>query len=86
MGKNSVLGLSEPEKSRISKYFYTHEQGFRELLKTEAFGLGFQQLLRDLANVVYWKTMFDRRYSIILTKYSVTFAKNVALYFVNVGQ
>ena len=31
----------------------------RELLKTEAFGLGFQHLPRDLANVNAWKTMFD---------------------------
>ena len=31
----------------------------RELLKTAAFGLGFQHLLRDLANVNAWKTMFD---------------------------
>ena len=30
-----------------------------ELLKTSAFGLGFQQLPRDLANVNAWKTMFD---------------------------
>ena len=28
-----------------------------EVLKTEAFGLGFQHLPRDLANA--WKTMFD---------------------------
>ena len=31
----------------------------RELLKTSAFGLGFQQLPRDLANVNAWKIMFD---------------------------
>ena len=30
-----------------------------EVLKTAAFGLGFQQLPRDLANVNAWKTMFD---------------------------
>ena len=30
-----------------------------EVLKTAAFGLGFQHLLRDLANVNAWKTMFD---------------------------
>ena len=29
------------------------------LLKTSAFGLGFQQLPRDLANVNAWKNMFD---------------------------
>ena len=32
----------------------------REMLKTEAVGLGFQHLRRDLANVNAWKTMFDR--------------------------
>ena len=31
----------------------------RELLKTLAFGLGFQHLHQDLANVNAWKTMFD---------------------------
>ena len=31
----------------------------REMLKTSAFGLGFQHLPRDLANVNAWKTMFD---------------------------
>ena len=30
-----------------------------EVLKTAAFGLGFQRLPRDLANVNAWKTMFD---------------------------
>ena len=30
-----------------------------EVLKTTAFGLGFQHLPRDLANVRAWKTMFD---------------------------
>ena len=29
------------------------------VLKTSAFGLGFQHLPRDLANVNAWKTMFD---------------------------
>ena len=31
----------------------------REMLKTSAYGLGFQHLPRDLANVNAWKTMFD---------------------------
>ena len=31
-----------------------------EVLKTAAFGLGFQHLPRDLANVNAWKFMFDR--------------------------
>ena len=31
----------------------------REVLKTAAFGLGFQHLPRDQANVNAWKTMFD---------------------------
>ena len=30
-----------------------------EMLKTAAFGLGFQHLPRDLADVNAWKTMFD---------------------------
>ena len=30
-----------------------------EVLKTVAFGLGFQHLPRDLANVNAWKTIFD---------------------------
>ena len=30
-----------------------------EVLKTAAFGPGFQHLPRDLANVNAWKTMFD---------------------------
>ena len=34
--------------------------------------------------LMYWKTMFDRCYCIISPKCSVTLAKNVALYFVNV--
>ena len=29
------------------------------MLKTAASGLGFQHLIRDLANVNAWKTMFD---------------------------
>ena len=29
-----------------------------EVLKTAAFGLGFQHLPRDVANVNAWKTMF----------------------------
>ena len=31
----------------------------REMLKTSAFGLGFQHHPWDLANVNAWKTMFD---------------------------
>ena len=34
-------------------------QGPWEVLKTAAFGIGFQHLPRDLANVNAWKTMFD---------------------------
>ena len=30
-----------------------------EVLKTAAFGLGFQHLPQDLANINAWKTMFD---------------------------
>ena len=36
----------------------------REMLKTEAEDQGFQQLPRDLATLMYWKTMFDRCYCI----------------------
>ena len=31
----------------------------REMLKTSAYGLGFQHLPRDLANINAWKSMFD---------------------------
>ena len=31
----------------------------REMLKTSAYGLGFQHLPRDQANVNAWKPMFD---------------------------
>ena len=41
-----------------------------EVLKTAAFGLGFQHLPRDLANVNAWKTMFD---PYIMVKYGETF-------------
>ena len=30
-----------------------------EVVKTAAFGLGFQHLPQDLANINAWKTMFD---------------------------
>ena len=40
-----------------------------EVLKTAAFGIGFQHLPRDLANVNAWKTMFDP-YIIIIINYS----------------
>ena len=54
----------------------------REVPKAEVFNTsrGTWQTL------MYWKTMFDRCYCIISTKCSVTFAKNVALFFVNVWQ
>ena len=35
-----------------------------DVLKTEAEGRGFQHLPRDLANLMHWKTMFDRYYCI----------------------
>ena len=37
------------------------------MLKTSAFGLGFQQHPRDLVNVNAWKTMFDP-YNIMLVQ------------------
>ena len=39
-----------------------------EVLKTAAFGLGFQHLPRDLANVNAWKTMFDPYINKIIKK------------------
>ena len=39
-----------------------------EVLKTAAFGLGFQHLPRDLANVNEWKTMFDPYMQLQITK------------------
>ena len=45
----------------------------RELLKTSAFGLDFQHLPRDLANVNEWKTMFD------------PYNKNILFYHINIG-
>ena len=59
----------------------------REMLKTEAEGREasvFNISLGTWQTLMYWKTMFDRCYCIISRKCSVTFAKNVALYFVNV--
>ena len=44
----------------------------RELLKTSAFGLGFQHLPRDLANVNAWKTMFDPYIDVALFAHCVT--------------
>ena len=41
----------------------------REMLKTSAYGLGFQQLPRDLANVNAWKTMFDPYIVVLLLFY-----------------
>ena len=46
----------------------------REMLKTEAVGLGFQHLPRDLANV-NWKINFDRCYCINSTIYLLKFGK-----------
>ena len=37
-----------------------------EVSKTEAFGLSFQHLPRDLPNVNAWKTMFDPYIDIFL--------------------
>ena len=41
-----------------------------EVLKTAAFGLSFQHLPQDLANVNAWKAMFDP--CIIISDYKVT--------------
>ena len=40
----------------------------REMLKTSAYGLGFQHLPRDLANVNAWNTMFDPYINLILVQ------------------
>ena len=42
----------------FSKCIYIRQVPW-EVLKTAAFGLGFQHLPRNLANVNAWKTMFD---------------------------
>ena len=42
-----------------------------EVLKTAAFGLGFQHLPQDLANVNAWKTMFDPCNDILLERSTV---------------
>ena len=42
----------------------------REMLKTSAYGLGFQHLPRDLANVNAWKTMFDPYIELRLLQHS----------------
>ena len=53
-----------------------------EVLKTAAFGLGFQQLPRDLANVNAWKTMFDPfiinkdEYTWLILLYTTNYPKN----------
>ena len=44
-----------------------------EVLKTAAYGLGFQHLQRDLANVNAWKNMFDP-YSNIESRPSLNWA------------
>ena len=40
-----------------------------EMLKTAAFGLCFQHLPRDLANVNAWKTMFEPCIEVALNKH-----------------
>ena len=48
-----------------------------KVLKTAAFGLGFQHLQQDLANVNAWKTMFDpyilTQSAMLSTAYGKTF-------------
>ena len=46
------------------------------MLKTEAVGLGFQHLPRDLANVNAWKTMFDP-YNVNITLLVEFFTKDI---------
>ena len=54
-----VVEFMQKQRSNIVFQCINVCQVPRELLKTSAFGLGFQQLPRDLANVNAWKTMFD---------------------------
>ena len=42
-----------------------------EVLEIAAFGLGFQHLPRDLANVNAWKTMLDPYIDRIITEYYI---------------
>ena len=42
-----------------------------EVLKTAAFGLGFQHLPRNLANVNAWKNMFDPYISLTRKKNNI---------------
>ena len=53
----------------------------REVLKTEAKGRGFQQLLRDLARVNVLENNFYRCYCIISKKCSVKFARQCGTIF-----
>ena len=45
----------------------------REMLKTSAYGLGFQHLPQDLANVNAWNTMFDPYIKVITKPDAVIF-------------
>ena len=51
-----------------------------EVLKTAAFGLGFQHLPRDLANVNEWKTMFDPYSSFPIPDYSLYIAPTLRIF------
>ena len=51
--------IMQKQRSNIVFQYINVCQVPRELLKTSAFGLGFQHLPRDLANVNAFKTMFD---------------------------
>ena len=56
------------------------------MLKTSAYGLGFQHLPLDLANVNAWKTMFDpyiKNY--VDTKYDVVGTLGSVFLFINIG-
>ena len=55
-----------------------------EVLKTAAFGLGFQHLPRDLANVNAWKTMFDPYYKLsFLTSWFQSIQARIVIEFCN---
>ena len=61
-----------------------HDLTFCKMKKweIEVVGLGLQYLPWDLAHVLAFEIIFDRYYCINLTKYLLSFGKNIALYFV----
>ena len=48
----------------------------REMLKTSAYGLDFQHLPRDLANVNAWKSMFDPYINVLISAAAIAIVAN----------